>query len=30
MNFGSKLIEGEPAMVRADSRVQEAYLGRAA
>jgi branched-chain amino acid transport system permease protein len=30
MNFGSKLIEGAPAMVRADSRVQEAYLGRAA
>ena len=30
MNFGSKLIEGEPATVRADSRVQEAYLGRAA
>jgi branched-chain amino acid transport system ATP-binding protein/branched-chain amino acid transport system permease protein len=30
MNFGSKLIEGAPAMVRADGRVQEAYLGRAA
>ena len=30
MNFGSKLIEGEPATVRADRRVQEAYLGSAA
>jgi branched-chain amino acid transport system ATP-binding protein/branched-chain amino acid transport system permease protein len=30
MNFGSKLIEGKPATVRADRRVQEAYLGSAA
>jgi ABC-type branched-subunit amino acid transport system ATPase component/ABC-type branched-subunit amino acid transport system permease subunit len=30
MNFGSKLIEGMPMMVRADKRVQEAYLGSAA
>jgi ABC-type branched-subunit amino acid transport system ATPase component/ABC-type branched-subunit amino acid transport system permease subunit len=30
MNFGSKLIEGAPATVRADRRVQEAYLGSAA
>jgi ABC-type branched-subunit amino acid transport system ATPase component len=30
MNFGSKLIEGKPTMVRADKRVQEAYLGSAA
>ena len=27
MNFGSKLIEGLPAAVRADARVQAAYLG---
>ncbi len=27
MNFGSKLIEGLPAEVRADQRVQAAYLG---
>jgi ABC-type branched-subunit amino acid transport system ATPase component/ABC-type branched-subunit amino acid transport system permease subunit len=27
MDFGSKLVEGPPAMVRADPRVQEAYLG---
>jgi branched-chain amino acid transport system ATP-binding protein/branched-chain amino acid transport system permease protein len=27
MDFGSKLVEGSPAMVRADPRVQEAYLG---
>jgi branched-chain amino acid transport system permease protein len=27
MNFGSKLIEGVPADVRADERVQAAYLG---
>jgi branched-chain amino acid transport system permease protein len=27
MNFGSKLIEGLPAEVRADARVQAAYLG---
>jgi branched-chain amino acid transport system permease protein len=27
MNFGSKLIEGSPAAVRADPRVQAAYLG---
>jgi ABC-type branched-subunit amino acid transport system ATPase component/ABC-type branched-subunit amino acid transport system permease subunit len=30
MNFGSKLIEGKPTTVRADKRVQEAYLGSAA
>jgi branched-chain amino acid transport system permease protein len=30
MNFGSKLIEGEPAVVRADPGVQAAYLGSAA
>ena len=28
MNFGSKLVEGAPAAVRADPRVQAAYLGR--
>ena len=27
MDFGSKLVEGPPAVVRADPRVQEAYLG---
>ncbi len=27
MDFGSKLMEGPPAAVRADPRVQEAYLG---
>ena len=27
MNFGSKLVEGVPAAVRADTRVQAAYLG---
>lgn len=27
MNFGSKLVEGVPAAVRADERVQTAYLG---
>jgi ABC-type branched-subunit amino acid transport system ATPase component/ABC-type branched-subunit amino acid transport system permease subunit len=27
MDFGSKLVEGPPAAVRADARVQEAYLG---
>jgi branched-chain amino acid transport system permease protein len=27
MDFGSKLVEGTPAAVRADARVQEAYLG---
>ncbi|HSV47207.1 MAG TPA: branched-chain amino acid ABC transporter ATP-binding protein/permease [Ramlibacter sp.] len=27
MNFGSKLVEGVPAQVRADVRVQAAYLG---
>jgi branched-chain amino acid transport system permease protein len=30
MDFGSKLIEGAPAAVRADPRVQEAYLGSVA
>ena len=30
MNFGSKLIEGEPAAVRADPAVQAAYLGSVA
>ena len=29
MDFGSKLCEGDPAGVRADPRVQEAYLGGA-
>ena len=29
MSFGSKLVEGEPAAVRADARVQAAYLGSA-
>jgi branched-chain amino acid transport system permease protein len=27
MNFGAKLLEGVPAEVRADARVQSAYLG---
>ncbi|WP_322994434.1 branched-chain amino acid ABC transporter ATP-binding protein/permease [Castellaniella sp.] len=27
MNFGSKLVEGVPSAVRADKRVQDAYLG---
>jgi branched-chain amino acid transport system permease protein len=27
MNFGAKLLEGAPAQVRADARVQSAYLG---
>jgi branched-chain amino acid transport system permease protein len=30
MDFGCKLIEGPPALVRADPRVQEAYLGSVA
>ena len=30
MDFGAKLIEGAPAAVRADARVQAAYLGAAA
>ncbi len=30
MNFGSKLVEGAPAAVRADERVQAAYLGSVA
>jgi ABC-type branched-subunit amino acid transport system ATPase component/ABC-type branched-subunit amino acid transport system permease subunit len=30
MDFGSKLVEGLPAAVRADARVQEAYLGSVA
>jgi branched-chain amino acid transport system permease protein len=30
MNFGEKLAEGTPAAVRADVRVQDAYLGAAA
>ena len=30
MNFGQKLTEGAPAAVRADARVQDAYLGVAA
>jgi ABC-type branched-subunit amino acid transport system ATPase component/ABC-type branched-subunit amino acid transport system permease subunit len=30
MDFGSKLVEGFPAAVRADARVQEAYLGSVA
>ena len=29
MNFGQKLLEGAPAAVRADARVQAAYLGDA-
>jgi len=27
MNFGQKLVEGAPAAVRTDERVQAAYLG---
>ena len=27
MNFGAKLVEGLPSAVRADKRVQAAYLG---
>ena len=27
MDFGAKLCEGTPAVVRSDPRVQEAYLG---
>jgi branched-chain amino acid transport system permease protein len=27
MDFGAKLCEGSPAVVRRDPRVQEAYLG---
>jgi ABC-type branched-subunit amino acid transport system ATPase component/branched-subunit amino acid ABC-type transport system permease component len=30
MDFGAKLVEGSPAAVRADPRVQEAYLGSVA
>jgi branched-chain amino acid transport system permease protein len=30
MDFGRKLVEGSPAAVRADPRVQEAYLGSVA
>jgi ABC-type branched-subunit amino acid transport system ATPase component/ABC-type branched-subunit amino acid transport system permease subunit len=30
MDFGAKLVEGSPAVVRADPRVQEAYLGSVA
>ncbi len=30
MDFGSKLVEGSPVAVRADPRVQEAYLGSVA
>jgi len=30
MNFGSKLVEGPPAAVRSDTRVQAAYLGSVA
>jgi branched-chain amino acid transport system permease protein len=30
MNFGAKLVEGPPAVVRADERVQAAYLGSVA
>ena len=30
LNFGTKLCEGKPEDVRADPRVQEAYLGGAA
>ena len=30
MDFGSKLVEGAPAVVRTDPRVQEAYLGSVA
>ena len=27
MDFGSKIAEGEPGIIRTDPRVQEAYLG---
>jgi branched-chain amino acid transport system permease protein len=27
LDFGSKLCEGDPAAIRSDARVQEAYLG---
>lgn len=30
MDFGAKLVEGPPAAIRADARVQEAYLGSVA
>jgi ABC-type branched-subunit amino acid transport system ATPase component len=30
MNFGQKLLEGEPEAVRTNARVIEAYLGRQA
>jgi branched-chain amino acid transport system permease protein len=30
MTFGAKLVEGAPAAVRADARVQAAYLGSVA
>ena len=30
MNFGQKLAEGAPAAMRADARVQDAYLGAVA
>jgi branched-chain amino acid transport system permease protein len=30
MDFGAKLVEGTPVAVRADPRVQEAYLGSVA
>jgi len=30
MDFGSKLVEGPPAAIRGDARVQEAYLGSVA
>jgi ABC-type branched-subunit amino acid transport system ATPase component len=30
MDFGLKLVDGTPVVVRADPRVQEAYLGSVA